>query len=330
MRKCLSISAVAATIGLAATAMGGPGADPVEVTAHSIERFSVGLDQSVFGALEFLGGLDLIARDRRFSGLSGLELSGDGRTAYMVSDRGFLVRARLDYRDGRLVGLSDVAISEIFADGRHDKENTDAEDIVVFGDPPVGAVVSMERRREPLLRFSFDGVRLSHPRPIEIDKAARDLPRNAGLESVAAFPAASPYAGALLAIGEAPRRRADPYIDAWIVGVGSLRIVARDNFSITAARFLPGGDLLLLERRFTASDGIGMRLRRIAGPQIRPGATLDGAVLLEAGMLQQIDNMEGLAVHRDARGRTILTLVSDDNASILQRTLLLQFALNDR
>jgi hypothetical protein len=70
-----------------------------------------------------------------------------------------------------------------------------------------------------------------------------------------------------------------------------------------------------------------MRLRRIAGGQIRPGATLDGAILLEAGLRQQIDNMEGLAVHRDGRGRTIITMVSDDNGSILQRTLLLQFAL---
>lgn len=72
-----------------------------------------------------------------------------------------------------------------------------------------------------------------------------------------------------------------------------------------------------------------MRLRRIAGDQIRPGATLDGAVLLEAGLWQQIDNMEGLAVHRDARGRTIITMVSDDNGSVLQRTLLLQFVLVD-
>ena len=44
-------------------------------------------------------------------------------------------------------------------------------------------------------------------------------------------------------------------------------------------------------------------------------------------MTSQIDNMEGLAVHRDEAGRTILTLVSDDNYSILQRTLILQFAL---
>ena len=41
----------------------------------------------------------------------------------------------------------------------------------------------------------------------------------------------------------------------------------------------------------------------------------------------QIDNMEGLSVHRDARGALVLTLISDDNFSPLQRTLLLQFTL---
>jgi len=41
----------------------------------------------------------------------------------------------------------------------------------------------------------------------------------------------------------------------------------------------------------------------------------------------EIDNMEGLAVHRNAKGETILTLISDDNFSSFQRTLLLQFAL---
>src|SRR5215471_3781342 len=40
-----------------------------------------------------------------------------------------------------------------------------------------------------------------------------------------------------------------------------------------------------------------------------------------------IDNMEGLSVHRSAGGETILTLISDDNFSALQRTLLLQFTL---
>jgi hypothetical protein len=38
--------------------------------------------------------------------------------------------------------------------------------------------------------------------------------------------------------------------------------------------------------------------------------------------------MEGLAVHRGARGETVLSLISDNNfRTILQRTVLLQFTL---
>jgi hypothetical protein len=50
-------------------------------------------------------------------------------------------------------------------------------------------------------------------------------------------------------------------------------------------------------------------------------------VLIEADLAYQIDNMEGIAVHRNAANETILTLVSDDNFSVIQRNLLLQFAL---
>jgi hypothetical protein len=118
-------------------------------------------------------------------------------------------------------------------------------------------------------------------------------------------------------------------IPGWVVGRGEFSIVAHDAFDISSARFLPNGDLILLERRFQPTSGIAMRLRRIAGGTIAVGARLDGEVLLDAGMASQIDNMEGLAVRQDESGRVILTLVSDDNQSILQRTLILEFALKD-
>ena len=40
-----------------------------------------------------------------------------------------------------------------------------------------------------------------------------------------------------------------------------------------------------------------------------------------------IENMEGIAVWRDASGRTRLTLISDDNFTGLLRTLLLDFVV---
>ncbi len=85
--------------------------------------------------------------------------------------------------------------------------------------------------------------------------------------------------------------------------------------------------MLLLERRFSWLTGIAMRLRRIAISDIAPGALVDGTDLLFADLGHQIDNMEGLSVHAASNGNTVLTLISDDNFSILQRTVLLQFRL---
>jgi hypothetical protein len=82
----------------------------------------------------------------------------------------------------------------------------------------------------------------------------------------------------------------------------------------------------LLERWYMPWRGVGMRIRRLAGADIAPDSMLDGPVLIEADLGHEIDNMEGLAVHQEG-GRTILTIISDDNFSPWQRTLLLEFEL---
>src|SRR5262245_60752791 len=99
------------------------------------------------------------------------------------------------------------------------------------------------------------------------------------------------------------------------------------NFDITDAALLPSGDVLLLERRFSWSSGLAVRMRRVALGEIKPGAVVDGPILFDVDLGYEIDNMEGLSVHRSAGGETVLTLISDDNFSAVQRTLLLQFTL---
>ncbi len=100
-----------------------------------------------------------------------------------------------------------------------------------------------------------------------------------------------------------------------------------DNYDVSDCTILPPDDLLLLERRYSLARGIAIRIRQVPLTSIRDGAVVDGKPLIEADCGYQIDNMEGIAVHRDALGRTVLTLVSDDNFSVLQRNLLLQFVL---
>ena len=70
-----------------------------------------------------------------------------------------------------------------------------------------------------------------------------------------------------------------------------------------------------------------MRIRRIPLAGIKPGALVDGPIVVFADIGYQIDNMEGMSAHRTASGETVLTLISDDNFSAVQRTVLLQFTL---
>ena len=90
---------------------------------------------------------------------------------------------------------------------------------------------------------------------------------------------------------------------------------------------LPSGDLLLLERKFSWLGGIGIRIRRIPLASVAPGAVVDGPSIFDADLGNEIDNLEGIDAHVTSDGDTVLTLVSDDNFSLIQRNLLLQFTL---
>jgi hypothetical protein len=100
---------------------------------------------------------------------------------------------------------------------------------------------------------------------------------------------------------------------------GEFTVKRAGTFDITDAALLPSGDLLILERSFSWSKGLFIQIRRIAIQEVKPGAIVDGPILLEADLAYEIDNLEGLSVHRANDGAAVLTLISDDNFSMLQR-----------
>jgi hypothetical protein len=313
--------AVCALMVMAASAL----ADSLDLEVRPIETFgsSVGPDKP----LEFLGGLDVTASTNVFGGLSGIDMI-EGDKVLFISDSSTYVTARLVHEGGRLVGLADTEIGSLFPDGDMSKTSGDAEDVALDPNDRSRGVIVRERQANAMLAFDLAGGRPENFEPKFVGVPDRVLRSNSGLESVAYAPASSSLAGEIITIGERPLR-GETDLTGWVAGKGSFSIVRRDKYDVSSARFLPNGDLILLERRYAPAWGIAMRLRRIAGDTIRIGARIDGDILLDAGMTSQIDNMEGLAVSQDEAGRTILTVVSDDNFSILQRTLILQFALNE-
>lgn len=302
----------------------------ISVSAQPIDVFSRGEpERRRFGALEFRGGLILASADENFGGISAIHVAADGAQFLALSDRGNWLRGNLTLDGDKPTGVTNAEMAHMLtAGGRTAAERGwfDTESIAADGD---NIYVGVERVHR-ILRFDIGkGGLLAQGQLVTAPAAIRALPNNQGIEGMAFVPKGRPLGGTLIAISERGLDK-DGHIRAFLIGgpaPGEFAIRRIDNFDITDAALIPGGDLLVLERRFSFLSGLSMRMRRIPLDAIKPGALVGGTVLIEAGNAHQIDNMEALAAHRNAAGETIITVISDDNFSFLQQTILLRFAL---
>ena len=306
------------------------GIQKIEIGAQAIEAFDPREPaRAQFGPLTFRGGLVLTSPHRDFGGVSGLRMDPDGARFLAVTDKGHWLRGRIVYRDNRPIAIADAEMAPLLGgDGRplnrrrgwYDSESLAGDGGTIY--------VGFERVHEIVrLDFGRDGLR-ARGQPIAAPPGLKTLPNNRGLECLALPHKGMPLAGTLIAISERGLEAAGNIQGFLIGGPGGAFTVKRtDDFDITDCTVTPRGELLLLERRFSWLRGIAMRIRRVALGQIRAGAVVDGPEVIFADMAYQIDNMEGIAVHRAADGTMVLTLISDDNFSPLQRTVLLQFTM---
>ena len=307
------------------------GARRIEVRAQQITAFDV-RDASArrFGMLEFRGGLELTSPDKAFGGLSAIHVAQDGRRFIAATDRGNWLRGEIRYDGERPVGIADAELAPMLGpDGKplarrrwYDTESMAADGGTLY--------VGIERVNR-IVRFDYGKHGLkARAETVTLPPAIAKLPNNKGIEGLVYVPRKQPLGGTLIAFAERALDAAGNHT-AFLIGgprPGSFTLRRYRDFDVSDAAMLPSGDLLVLERRFTWVEGVGIRIRRIPMAQIKPGALVDGTMIFSADMGHQIDNMEGLAVHQSG-GATVLTLVSDDNFSAIQRTLLLQFRLID-
>jgi hypothetical protein len=289
-----------------------------------------------FGALEFRGGLSLTANFEPFGGISAIHIEPDGSRFLAVTDRGSWLRGRIVYRDGRPDGIADTEMAPVLgadgkplaAEGWYDIESlTERDGMVYLGIERVQKIVRFDYRR--------DGLQ-ARGEPVAVPAEFNTLSNNKGLECLAAAPKGTALAGKLIVVTERSLDAAGNIrayvLDGKVSGGASDRalrfgVMRSNDFDVSDCAILPRGDLLLLERHYSPARGVAVRIRRVPIAAIKEGAVVDGAVLIEADLAYQVDNMEGMAVHRNAAGETVITLVSDDNFSVIQRNLLLQFTL---
>ncbi len=309
-------------------------AGPLTVEVIPIQFALLDPDVTSVGELIFRGGLELRSENHRFGGFSGLVLTRNGTRLLAVSDKAWWLSARLEYHGGRLAGLSNARLGPLTSPkGKRwkRKKKQDAEAIALFGANETSGVLVGFERRPRLLHYRVGEKGLKRkPKSLAVPRAMRRGKNNKELEAAGRF-ISGPHAGRYIAISEL-HRNDEGNIRGWIWNNPKrpleFAVKRRGNYAVTDLALLRGGDMLILERRLALFRLPGAAIRLIKGSTLKDGATVDGRVLMEAqAPAHLVDNMEGLAVHRDVNGDLILTLISDDNYNrTQQRTLIYQFA----
>lgn len=303
--------------------------------AEQWRRLDLNVTQLEFGAesvgrLRFRGGLLLQGTpDDVFGGLSGLEVLEDGRLVAITDDgRWFEARLNLD-EAGVLVGLSDARIALMRDEDGNPFENKAAGDSEGLAQLPDGRfAVSFEQRPRILIYdLNRDGPFGAAQRGPRLGETSR-LHRNVGLEALAVT-----SEGALLVGAEGVNRRATPLwaapLDAAAPAPPRINYPLTDGFALTSLDHLPDGGFVAIERFYAPIIGARARITRFAEDAL----SADDETLPHVERLAEIaaplavDNFEGVAAVRAPDGGVRLYIVSDDNFSARQRTLLLAFDL---
>lgn len=299
----------------------------VQVTPVPLELNS---DRDRVGRLIYRGGLALSSPDGRFGGLSDFNLDPDGRRLLAINDRGAWFAAALRYDErGWLAGLADAQMGALIGPSGRPLRGLagDAEGIAVYPDGSI--LVGYERQHRLWLYPPSEPPFARAPRPVPNPRRAHEMPSNGGFEALLRL-----SGGRLLALSE--ELRDGPEHVGWFgdgVAWEELRWRSTSDFNPTSLAQFPAGtaypgDVLVLERRYTLLEGPGARISRLARGAIRAGARLVGEELAVIRPPLAIDNFEGISIARGPRGETLVFLLSDDNFSMWQRTLLLMFELS--
>jgi hypothetical protein len=282
-----------------------------------------------FGALEFRGGLVLTSTHKSFGGISALRVQSDGRHFIALSDRAHWFRGRIVYENNRPSGIADAFSAPVLDGDGKPAPRWDTESLAEDGNK---LYVGLERINS-IFSFDFDWKSFpANARPVSVPPDLKDLPFNQGLEGMVFVPNMYKLAQTLIGFSEKALTQ-EGNLKAFLIGgpsPGMFAVKRTDGFDISDAAMLPDGDILILERQYSLERGVAMRIRRIRLDDIMPGALVDGSPVIETDIRCQIDNMEALSVHRNREAETVLTLMSDDNFSPIQRSLLLQFVLKEK
>ncbi|SMP07961.1 esterase-like activity of phytase family protein [Shimia sagamensis] len=252
-----------------------------------------------------------------FGGFSGIELSADGRQMVAISDRGMFVTGDFQRAGEAVTSVENVkAFPVLNTSGKFPAKAglRDSEGLVLQKD---GALTVSFEGKHRLNRFAMPGAKAQG---MPWRKEFNQMKLNGGFEALAIN-----NWGKIFAIPE------QPIGDETIAQVFTLKkgqwektftLPREKQFQPVGADFGPDGRLYLLERDF---NGLGFRVQ-VRSFAIDRSTVSDEKLLLRKGIGSH-DNLEGIAVWQDKLGRIRLTMISDDNFRLVQRTEIVEYAL---
>jgi len=303
-------------------------ATPVPLDPHDPQHTTV-------GALEYVAGFALDSTAPEWGGYSGMVMAADGNSLVAVSDVGHWIRLELEHdAAGKLTGVGAARLEPLLDEAGKPlagKEWSDAEEIAQAPDGQF--LVAFERHHRIWRYASAGGVPAGPAHPVPTPDAIQSLPENSGIEALIAD-----AAGNLTILAEGAE-------DGAITSRGwdwhardqvwdEFAVERSDGFEPTSLALLPSPQppetekvdhslTLLLERRYTEADGPAVRISILFWSII--SNRVAGFTLATLRLPLSVDNFECLAVRPAAGDETFLYILSDDNQSDTQRTLLLQF-----
>jgi hypothetical protein len=287
-----------------------PARPAITIKAEALPLNPADPKQTAVGDFVYAGGLKLTsAQTARLHGLSDLDVQPEG-ALIAVGDEGDLLKARVALDPaGRLIGVTDAKLTALAGlDGRplQGKDNRDSEGLALMAGGDL--LISFERHDRIWLYPKDGGAPRAVPSP------AVTFPFNEGMEALAPDPERGP--GAYFAGGETTGRTwsctlAGPCVEGPKVDLAV-------GFGLVAARRMPQGRTAWLLRAFNpvTRSVIDLRITDAAG-QVVDQMELRGPLT--------VDNFEGLAAVPGKDGAVRFYLISDDNFSSSQRTLLVAF-----
>ncbi|WP_031479290.1 esterase-like activity of phytase family protein [Maridesulfovibrio frigidus] len=280
--------------------------------------------------LKYMGAIVIDGSHPAFGGFSDLIVSDNRDSFLTITDMGFWLRGKLLYsKKGHLIGVSPEGdlgqLLNLKGETFSIKYNADAEALTRA--PGSGYLVAYERVHRINHYNSGKELDLSgSPTQVSTPHGMDKLPNNGGVESLLLLPD-----GRLLVIAEGDENFESNSFAAvkndgeWI----NLEYERVPDFRPTSAANLPNGKILTLERSYTGPGSLQIRLCVINNISLKSGSKIIPKELLRIPDSLPLDNYEGLDIVTTKNGGTFIYIISDDNFSPLQKTILMMFELKN-